>query len=134
MTRPSILRLRRLPTTTIALEIAGSLIIAATIWLDELLDLPHYLFGAPLTPFRPHEATVESGLVLLLGVVIVGVTVRLARHLDRLIVLCAWCHRAQLDNRWVSLEEFFLVHRAKTSHSMCPECAVRFETQLEGAP
>jgi hypothetical protein len=132
MTLPSILRLRQLPTTAIALEIAGSLVIAAAIWLDEIFDVPHYAFGAPVSPFRPHEAIWESSLVLVLGAVIVAVTVKLVRHLERVIVLCAWCRRAQLDSAWVSIEEFFLVHRAKTSHGMCPECALRFEAQQGG--
>lgn len=133
MTRPSISQFRRFPVTAIVLESTGSLVIALVIWLDELLDVPHSLFGAPASPFRPHEAIVESSLTLLLGAVIVGLTVRFVRHLDRLVVICAWCRRARVGNAWVTIEEFFLVHRAQTSHGMCPECTERFANELAGA-
>jgi hypothetical protein len=110
------------------------LFIAAIIWLDEWLDIPHMLFGAPATPFRWHEAVWESTLVLLFGTLVVLYTARLLlRYLNRFIVLCAWCHRARLDERWVSVEEFLKAHHAETSHGMCPECAVRFEAEHAGA-
>jgi hypothetical protein len=118
---------RRLPITAIALEALGFLIIALAIWLDELMDLPRYLFGAPASPFRPHEAVLESGLVILLAAGIITFTVRLVGHVDRLIVLCAWCHRVRLDTAWVSIEEFLRVHRADTSHGICPDCTARFD-------
>jgi hypothetical protein len=122
-----------LPIAAIALEAAGFLAIACTIWLNEILDLPHHLFGAPVSPFRPHEAIVESGLVMALGTLTVVFTMRLVRHLDGLIVLCAWCHRARLEATWVSIEEFLRVHRAETSHGMCPECEARFEADVAEA-
>ena len=116
---------RGLPLPAIILESAGFLIVICAIWLDELIDLPHFLFGAPITEFRPQEALLESSLALVLGVVIVGYTVRLVRHLESLIVLCAWCRRVGVDGDWVSMEEFLLMHRAETSHGICPECAHR---------
>ncbi|MGH7651645.1 MAG: hypothetical protein ACREMS_07345 [Gemmatimonadaceae bacterium] len=124
---------RRLPVKAVVLQAAGFLAIACTVWLDELVDLPHNLLGAPASPFRPHEAILESGLVLLLGAAIVLFTIRLARHADRLIVLCAWCHRTRVDNVWASIEEFMRVHRAETSHGMCPDCAARFDAEIVGA-
>jgi hypothetical protein len=115
------------------LEGAGFLVIAAVIWLDEAVDLPHALFNAPVSPFRPHEALLESGLVLILGSLIVTFTASLlARHIDRLIVLCAWCHRVRFDGNWVTLEAFLQGHQAETSHGMCPDCEARMLAELEG--
>jgi hypothetical protein len=140
MPRPSISKLliprlaHGLPITPIALEAAGFVLIAATVWLDEILDLPRHIFGAPASPFRPHEAIMESGLILVLGFAIVVYTVKsLHRHLDRLIILCAWCHRVELGGAWVSIEDFLLAHRAETNHGMCNECEARFHTELKGA-
>jgi hypothetical protein len=124
---------QRWPVAAMALESAGFLLIAAVIWLDELLDLPHLFFGAPASPFRPHEAIWESGLVLVLGVLVVAFTARLVRQIDRLIVLCAWCHRVRLNSHWVSVEEFLRVHRADASHGICPECMAQFEKEMAGA-
>lgn len=75
----------------------------------------------------------ESGLVVLWGALIVVLTVRLVRHLDSLIVLCAWCHRARQDSTWTSIEAFLAAHSAEASHGMCPECSARFEADLAKA-
>jgi hypothetical protein len=116
---------RRLPLPAIMLESAGFLIVICAIWLDELIDLPHYLFNAPISPFRLEEALLESSLALVLGAIIVGYTMRLVRHLESLIVLCAWCRRVGTDGAWVSVEDFLLLHHAETSHGICPECAAQ---------
>ena len=131
--RPPLRLLGRLPIAAITLEAAGFLAIACMVWLDELLDVPHHVFGAPASPFRPYEAIVVSGLVLLLGVAIILYTVHLVRRLDSLIVLCAWCHRVRVKSEWVSIEEFLHVHRAETSHGICAECAARFDAKVAGA-
>jgi hypothetical protein len=120
-------RPRRLPLTAMVLESIGFIIIVCVSWLDELLDLPHYLFGAPVTPFRPQEAILESIVALSVGVAVVVFTGHLVRQLEGSIVLCAWCRRVRVDGEWMSIEELMLVHRAKPSHGMCAECAVEHE-------
>jgi hypothetical protein len=125
---------RPLPITAIVLEAAGFLAIACTIWLDELFDLPYYLFGAPRSPFRPQEAIIESGVVFLLGVIIVVFTMGLLRrHFDRLVVFCAWCHRIRVDTAWVSFEQFIRMHRADTTHGMCADCIAELAPPEAGA-
>ena len=122
---------RRVPLLPLVLEGAGFLAIAIVIWLDELIDLPHLLFNAPASPFRPHEALLESGLVLALGALIIDFTAHsLSRHIERLIVLCAWCHKVRLDRDWVSVEEFLREHHADTSHGMCPECERKMVAEM----
>jgi len=121
---------RHLPLTAMVLESMGFFIIVCISWLDELLDLPHYLFGAPVTPFRPQEAILESIVSLLVGVAVVAFTGHLVRQLESSIVLCAWCRRVRADGEWMSIEEFLLVHNAKPSHGMCAECAAEYELEL----
>lgn len=122
---------RRVPLLPLALEAAGFVTIAVVIWLDELIDLPHLLFGATVTPFRPTEALLESALVLALGALIMDFTAHsLSRHIERLIVLCAWCHKVRLDREWVSIEDFLREHRADTSHGMCPDCERKMVAEL----
>jgi hypothetical protein len=117
----------------VALEAAGFLVVVALIWMDEFWDLPHYLFGAPSTPFRPHEAMAESSLVMVLAAAIILSSIRILRrvvYLESMIVLCAWCRRVRLDAAWISIEAFLREHRAETSHGMCPECATRLDAEL----
>jgi len=107
------------------LQLAGFGFVFALIWLDELVDLPHLLFGDPPTPVRLTEIAIESVGVLILAGVARLITSRILRrlaYLERFVVLCAWCRRVRLDNNWVTFEAFLGEHSAETSHGMCPTC------------
>jgi hypothetical protein len=111
----------------LALEAAGFLLVATVLWLDELMDLPHLLFGAPYTVPRLAECVFESVLTILLGAAVVIVTRRAFRrilYLESLIVMCAWCRRVRDGDQWLSVEEFLTrQHRARTTHGICDACA-----------
>lgn len=113
------------------IELLGFGVILGLLWANELLDLPHRLFGDPATQTRLSELAVESlALTLLAGVVLV-LTSRLLMHvayLENYVVLCAWCRRIRSDQQWLSLEAYLGEHRAEASHGMCPECEAKFDT------
>jgi hypothetical protein len=111
----------------LALEAAAFVLVATILWLDELIDLPHLIFGvAPEVP-RLAECAFESVLTLLLGTAVVAVTARAFRrilYLESLVVMCAWCRRVREGTEWLSVEEFLeRQHRARTSHGICEACA-----------
>lgn len=116
-------------------QIIGFLILAALVWMDELLDLPHVLFGAPASPHRIAEALLESVVVVLLGIAVSAWTIRAARrlaYLESFVVLCAWCRRVRHEGTWLSLETFLAQHRARTSHGLCPDCELKMEPNDSG--
>jgi hypothetical protein len=112
---------------TLALESAGFLLIIGIIWLDEILDLPHLLFGAAATPLRLGEGLLESVLTMLVGTVVVTITYRAFRrieYLESLIVMCAWCRRVRSGDEWLAVEQFLeRQHHAHTTHGICNACA-----------
>jgi hypothetical protein len=112
---------------TLWLEGAGFLLIGAIIWMDELLDLPHLLFGATPTPLRLGEGWLESSLTFVVGIVVVSITYRAFRrieYLESLVVLCAWCRRVRAQDEWLTVEAFLeQQHNAHTSHGICESCA-----------
>ena len=55
----------------IAYEIIGFVFIIVFIWLDELMDIPHLLFGTESTPVNWSESLFESIVIAVLGAVIV---------------------------------------------------------------
>ncbi len=62
------------------------------IWADETLDLSYYLLGVPGT-LRSPEALLESGLVLLLGVLTLSLTYRdhaRIRYLEGFLPVCSY--------------------------------------------
>lgn len=104
--------------------------LAGLIWANEVFDLPHAILGAPAAGagLRYQEAAMESGVALLVGLVVIVVEARFARrieYLESLLVMCAWCGRVKIEKgEWVSVERFLKNHQVDTSHGMCPECAL----------
>jgi hypothetical protein len=126
--------LPHLPRRIALLELLGFSLIIGVIWADELLDLPHYLFGAPATPLRIAEAAFESIAVGILGLMVIMMTLWMARrmvYLESFLVICAWCRRVREEGRWTRLEEYLSARRAQTSHGLCPDCANRLEAEHE---
>jgi hypothetical protein len=112
---------------TLLLEGSGFLLIVAIIWMDEILDLPHLLFGAAPTPLRLGEGWLESALTIAVGTVIVTITYRAFRrieYLESLVVMCAWCRRVRTQDEWLTVEAFLeRQHNAHTTHGICEGCA-----------
>jgi hypothetical protein len=112
---------------TLLLEGAGFLLIVAIIWMDEIFDLPHLLFGAAPTPLRLGEGFLESALTVAVGTVIVSITYRAFRrieYLESLVVMCAWCRRVRAQEEWLTVEAFLeRQHNARTTHGICEGCA-----------
>jgi len=109
-------------------QAVGFGVIVTVIWLDKLFDLPHRLFGAPISPVRVGEALLEMLGVTLLGVVVLVFTTRRtqrAAYLESYITLCAWCRRVRRNGQWLSVEAYFAQHDAETSHGICPGCETK---------
>jgi len=110
-------------------EITGFVIMIVIIWLDEIIDIPHRLFGAAATPVNLTESMFETVLILVLGTMVVGVTLQFIKRvqfLEGLLAVCAKCKRIRVNDRWVPIEVYVNEHsEAEFTHSICPEC---FET------
>jgi hypothetical protein len=127
----------RAVTETLVLEALAFVFVALLIWVNEYLDLPHRLLGAPATPWRPVQIAIESGLVLLLGAAVTAVswlTFHRLAYLESLLILCAGCQRVGDEGRWLPFEDF--VHSRdsmETTHGMCPECQTTLGPQFAQA-
>jgi hypothetical protein len=119
----------------LVLEALAFVFVALLIWVNEYLDLPHLLFGAAATPWRPVEIAIESGFVCLLGAAVTAVswlTFRRLAYLESLLILCASCQRVSEDGRWVRFEQFIASHdQMDTTHGVCPDCATGVITSPE---
>jgi hypothetical protein len=119
----------------IAGEAGLFLIVTMVLWLDEFVDMPYLLLGAPETPYRPQEYIIETVSVLVVAIVVITITLILlmrSRRLERFLRVCAWCRKVWVDNEWVSFEEYALKrHSLKSSHGICEECVARLEKKNE---
>jgi hypothetical protein len=119
----------------IAGEAGLFLIVTIVLWLDEFVDLPYHLLGAPETPYRPQEYIIETASVLLVAIVVITITLLLlqrSRRLERFLRVCAWCRKVWVGDEWVSFEEYALKrHSLKSSHGICEECVARLGKKAE---
>ena len=103
------------------------------LWLNELLDLPHRIFGTVPVPSNYPEALFESAVVAFLGLLVLSVThylLKKIKYLEGFLPVCNICGRINFAGRWISAHEYLEKHsEAMISHGLCPGCARR---SLEG--
>jgi hypothetical protein len=109
----------------LAVETGLFAVILMTIWLDEFLDLPKILLGAPATPYRIEEYLVETGLISIVGGIVILITFVALKRIERLegyLRVCAWCRNVWLDGRWVKFEEYIETrHDLRSTHGICQQ-------------
>lgn len=117
--------LRRL----LVVEAIGFALLIAILWLNELADLPHGVFGFQETPINWRESLFETILVLALAALVFGLTRRLVnriKYLEGFLLFCAGCKRVRHEGKWVSVDAYIRDHtEAKVTHGLCPDCLER---------
>ena len=112
-------------------ETLGFLFIVILFWCNELLDLPHRLFGAPATPVNIVEGIIESLVIVTCGILVIIRTrylIRRIKQLEGFLNVCAICRKINVADDWIELDTY--IHQnseAEISHSFCPAC---YEQQL----
>lgn len=111
---------------TLISEAAGFLLIAGVIWCNELFDLPHRLFGAPISPTRFWEATMESLALLIVAIVVIRTTAGLFQELTEHaahLTTCSTCQRVQYRGEWMDFREYVEeTADTRSTEGMCPVC------------
>ena len=117
---------RGFTTRILVFEGVGFALVLGLLWLNEGLDLPRTLLGAPPTPINWRESVFESIAVLLLAAGTLTWTYRALtriRYLEGLVLICMDCRRVYAQGRWIPLEVYVIDHsEAVLSHSVCPDC------------
>ena len=96
---------------------------------NELLDLPHYLFGDEPTKFPQRKSEVIFELFIYFIVLFSSFYYfrkkleKEIKILEGFIPICAKCKKIREDIDWKSLEDYISANSlAKFSHSICPDC------------
>lgn len=107
-------------------ELMSFLLVITFLWLNELMDLPHYLFSATATPINWQESLFETVIIAILGVFIFYITTHFLNHIkyiEGFYHICSYCKKINIDEQWISLDHFLQNHSdIKCSHGLCPEC------------
>ena len=109
-------------------EAIGFAAIIAIIWFDEIFDFPAIFLKAPPTPVNWQESLFESGIILILGLIILHFTSRIMqrmKYLEGTLYVCASCKKIRdPDKNWHAMETFINGKGdVRFSHGICPECA-----------
>jgi hypothetical protein len=109
-------------------EYAGFMFCMIVIWLNEIVDIPHLLFGAPKTYLNWPEALFESFLIALIGCITISNTkfvLNRLRFLEGMLQVCASCKKIRTDEgAWKQIETYVSNHSdASFTHGICPSCA-----------
>jgi len=125
---------RGLRLWVIGLQAVGFSLIILAIWLDEVMDVPHRVLGAPATPANLDECWFESSVTLLAAMaclIATSLVFRHIRYLEGFVSMCAACRKVRLNGNWVPVEEFLAyASAARVTHGLCPSCAEDFLTEL----
>jgi hypothetical protein len=127
---------KRLRSLIVFGELAGFLFAILVVWVDEVADLPHFLFNAPKVPARFEEALWESAFVLIICCCVIATTLWMLRRITRLesyIEMCAWCRKIKVEKRWISFESYLSEKdKLTTTHGLCEACAEKQLAAIEG--
>jgi len=123
----TILKKKQFIKRIIGIEIVGFLSAILIIWIDELADLPHIIFGVLATPVNYSESIFESIVIAMLGILIIllthGILQRL-NYLEGILPVCSFCNKIRTNEGWIQIESYISQHsEADFSHSVCPQCA-----------
>jgi hypothetical protein len=117
-------------------EITGFSSVILIIWLDEILDLPHALFGSMATPPNYSESIFETVLIILLALIIILLTHKILKRLkffEEILPICSFCKKIRSESIWIPIEQYICSHsKTDFSHSLCPECAEKYYGDILG--
>lgn len=105
-------------------------LVCLTFWLNEILDIPHHLFGAESTPVNWIENIIETIIIAILCASVVYFTLRIMvrlKYLEGFLPVCSYCRRIKVNGSWILLEKFLHETTDLTiSHGYCPDCIAKY--------
>lgn len=105
-------------------ECIGFTVIIVFLWIDEIVDIPHMIFGAPQTPINWQESLFETVLVSILAAIIIKFSencIKEIKYLQEITVICTLCKRIKSGDRWIT--QVAPADKSSIVHGICPECA-----------
>ena len=107
-------------------EVLGFAALIVLVWLNELLDLPHLVFGTQATPVNWAECLIESLVVAFLAMVVLiwsDALLGRIKYLEGFLPVCRGCRRIRVGDEWMPFETYVQRHwEEAVSQGLCPDC------------
>jgi hypothetical protein len=122
----------------IAYELIGFALVIGMLWVNEITDLPHRLFGTVATPVNWRESLLETVLALPVCFLAIWLSRRLLLHikyLEGFLIFCAGCKRVRSEGKWIPIDAFMHDHsEVHITHGLCPDCLDKSCSAAETPP
>ena len=110
----------------LTLEAIGFTLLLMLLWICELIDLPHRIFGTVETPINWAESVLESAMLVLLSLLVLFISRRMLCRiacLEGVLHICPVCKSIREAGCWTPFEQF-LERDSCThfTHGLCPDC------------
>ncbi len=112
----------------------GFATIVILLWADKLFDFWHHIGVSEESDATFLDVSTKSGVIILLWMFsaykIYMIVSRLT-YLESFLHVCAWCRKLEVKQKWLTIEQHFAQQTGvKTSHGMCPECAMKMQKDI----
>lgn len=103
---------------------------------NEVLDLPHWMWGDQATTWgqRSGEISIELAIftiVIALEIYLFKRLMQRIKILEGFLPICASCKRIRNQDQWEQIEKYISEHSlALFSHSLCPDCQAKLYPEL----
>ena len=95
---------------------------------NEVIDLPHYIFGDAPTSYQQRVGEIIIEIIIISVIMIVEIFLirkfyQRIRVLEGFLPICANCKQIRHDERWEEMEQYISDHfLAQFTHTICPDC------------
>jgi hypothetical protein len=103
---------------------------------NEIMDIPHYVFGDAPTSYsqRLGEVLIELSIfmiIMAIQIVLFRVLYKRIRILEGFLPICANCKKIRNEeNEWEQMEKYITQHSlSQFSHSICPACLEKWKKE-----
>jgi hypothetical protein len=118
-------------------QLAVLLLFLALTLCNEIIDVPHYVFGDKSTSYSQRLG--EIGIELFIFILVMAIQILLIRMLyqririlEGFIPICANCKKIRnTENQWEQMEKYITQNSlVQFSHGICPDCAMKLYPDL----
>ena len=103
---------------------------------NEVLDLPHLVFGDQATTWSQRSGEIFIELIMFIAVVALEIylfkkLIRRIKILEGFLPICAGCKKIRTQDQWQQIENYISENSlVQFSHSLCPDCQKKLYPDL----
>ena len=117
-------------------QISILLIFLTLTFTNEVLDLPHLVFGDQSTTWSQRSGEISIELIIFIAIICLEIylfkkLIRRIKILEGFLPICAGCKKIRTQDQWQQIENYISENSlVQFSHSLCPDCQKKLYPEL----